>query len=137
MTKKPRPPRADSILKPGLHLEVWTSALLIEMRALGQRARRPSAAGRSSGATSNSLVALDQMQKWPAGMDVGGGLKKTPQICSLVEIHKKEKKRSSKASWKHAALELLSPDLRCFYTHLVEKVFFAQEYLKTLALSNR
>jgi hypothetical protein len=32
------------------------------------------------------------MQKWPAGMDVGGGLKKTPQICSLVEIHKKEKR---------------------------------------------
>jgi hypothetical protein len=48
----------------------------------------------------------------------------------------KQKKRSSQASWKHAAWELLSPDLRCFCKHHVEKDYWSQEYLRVVAISN-
>jgi hypothetical protein len=37
-----------------------------------------------------------------------------------IRILARTKKRSSQASWKHAAWELLSPDLRCFWKHHVE-----------------
>jgi len=40
------------------------------------------------------------------------------------EFSLKAKKRSSQASWKHAAWELLSPDLRCFCKHHCGKLCF-------------
>ena len=66
----------------------------------------------------------------PENQVTGGGLnEKFPAYA--------EKKRSSQASWKHAAWELLSPDLRCFCTHHVRELIILQEYLRALAFSNK
>src|SRR5580658_9282746 len=46
------------------------------------------------------------------------------------------KKRSSQASWKHAAWELLSPDLRCFWKHHRRSAAIAQEYFCAMTQSN-
>ena len=55
-------------------------------------------------------------EKREAGWLVGEKSKKTTANPSFwLKTENEEKKRSSQASWKHAAWELLSPDLRCFW----------------------
>jgi hypothetical protein len=55
-----------------------------------------------------------QMRVGKSGMVGGGPMETIANPFYSVKMGKKRKKRSSQASWKHAAWELLSPDLRCF-----------------------
>jgi hypothetical protein len=54
--------------------------------------------------------------------------KRKEGLSKRLKLAEGKKKRSSQASWKHAAWELLSPDLRCFWKHHVEIFPYAQEY---------
>jgi len=58
------------------------------------------------------------------------------KICGDGYFSGEPKKRSSQASRKHAAWELLSPDLRCFWEHIVENEENTQEYLRAMTQSN-
>jgi len=53
-----------------------------------------------------------------SGFDAGG-TEREGWKSDAIKLRMK-KKRSSQASWKHAAWELLSPDLRCFWKHHVD-----------------
>ena len=72
------------------------------------------------------------------GWEVGGGgmNRSNPDRVFALSDEKKKKRGVPRPHAKHAAWELLSPDLRCFCTHLVEIASGAQRYGRIMALGN-
>ena len=59
------------------------------------------------------------------------------EASGVVSSQEQEKRGVPRQHGKHAAWELLSPDLRCFWNQSVENLDIAQEYGRSVYVSNQ